>query len=124
LLNERNEGVHIVDNTDPATPVNLGFIRIPGNTDLAMCDNYLFADSYVDVITLDLNDPANIQVVNRLENIFSFEVFQNIPYNISFQQHDINAQSGVVISYQLSRIEHEQTCHNVDGMHFTFYRFL
>ena len=102
FLNEKNEGIHIIDNTDPASPVNLGFIRIPGNTDLAMRDNYLFADSYVDLITLDMNDAANIQVVNRQEDLFPYDAFQNIPYNVSFRQNDINAQLGVVVSYQLS----------------------
>jgi hypothetical protein len=102
LLNEQNEGVHIIDNTDPALPVNLGFIRIPGNTDLAMRDNYLFADSYVDLITLDMNDSTNIQVVNRQVNLFPYDAFQNIPYNVSFRQYEINAELGVVVSYQLS----------------------
>lgn len=102
LLNEQNEGIHIIDNTDPSLPVNLGFIRIPGNTDLAMRDNYLFADSYVDLITLDMNDAANIQVVDRQENLFPYDAFQNIPYNVSLRQFDINAELGVVVSYQLS----------------------
>ena len=102
LLNEKNEGIHIIDNADPALPVNLGFIRIPGNTDLAMRDNYLFADSYVDLITLDMNDAANIQVVDRQENLFPYDAFQNIPYNVSLRQYDINAELGVVVSYQLS----------------------
>ena len=102
LLNEKNEGIHIIDNSDPTSPVNLGFIRIPGNTDMAMRDNYLFADSYVDLITLDMNDAANIQVVNRQGNLFPYDAFQNIPYNVSLRQYDINAELGVVVSYKLS----------------------
>jgi len=102
FLNEQNEGIHIIDNTDPTLPVNLGFIRIPGNTDIAMRDNYLFADSYVDLVTLDMNNPANIQVVNRQENLFPYDAFQNIPNNVSFSRSDINGALGVVVSYQLS----------------------
>jgi hypothetical protein len=102
LLNEQNEGIHIFDNTDPTQPINLGFIRIPGNTELAIRDSYLFANSYVDLITLDMNDPTNIQVVNRQENLFPYDAFQNIPYNVSFREFDINASLGVVVSYQLS----------------------
>lgn len=102
LLNERNEGIHIIDNSDPSLPINLGFIRIPGNTDIEMRSNYLFADSYTDLITLDLNDPANIQVVNRQESLFPYNAYQNIPYNISLLENGIDSRLGVVVSYHLS----------------------
>ncbi len=102
FLNERNQGLHIIDNRIPAAPVNVGFLRIPGNTEVAIRDNFLYADSYVDLITLDLNDPANIQLVSRQEDIFPFDAFQNIPYNISFRRYDTDASSGVVVGYQLT----------------------
>ena len=101
LLNEKNAGVHIIDNSDPAQPVNLGFISIPGNTDIAMRSNYLFADSYVDLITLDLNDPTNVQLVNRQEDLFPYDQYQNIPYNISFRENGVDSRLGVVVSYEL-----------------------
>jgi len=101
FLNERNQGLHVIDNTDPAAPVNIGFLRIPGNTEVAIRDGYLYADSYVDLITLDLNDPENIVLVNRHEDIFPHDVFQNIPYNISFRDYDTDASKGVVVGYQL-----------------------
>jgi hypothetical protein len=49
-----------------------------------------------------MNDAANIQVVDRQENLFPYDAFQNIPYNVSLRQYDINAELGVVVSYQLS----------------------
>ena len=101
LLNEKNKGIHIIDNSDPAAPVNLGFINIPGNTDIAMRSNYLYADSYIDLITLDLNDPANVQVINRQEDLFPYDAYQNIPYNVSFRNNGIDSRLGVVVAYQL-----------------------
>lgn len=44
LLNARNEGVHVIDNSDPAASVPLSFIEIPGNTELSIRDGILFAD--------------------------------------------------------------------------------
>lgn len=100
FLNEKNEGIHVIDNQDPAVPVNVGFIRVPGNTELAIRGNYLYADSYVDLVTLDLNDLNNVHLVDRQVDIFPYDAFQNIPNNISFSGSDINIRDGVVVSYK------------------------
>jgi len=102
LLNEVNQGIHIFDNSDPVVPVNLGFINVPGNTDIAVRDNYLYADSYVDLVTLDLNDPANVSEVSRQEFMFPYDAHQNIPYNIRLSLGTVSASNGVVVSYRLS----------------------
>lgn len=102
FLNEVNQGLHIVDNHNPELPESVAFIRIPGNTEVAIRDNYLYADSYVDLITLDLNDPLNIRLIDRQQDIFPYDAFQNIPYNISIRQSAIDASLGVVAGYRLT----------------------
>lgn len=99
FLNKRNQGIHILDNSDPANPVNQAFITVPGNTELSIRDNYLYADSYVDLVTLDLNDPADIQVINRQIEIFPWDEYQNVPDDIYFSYDDIDMTRGVVVSY-------------------------
>ncbi|MFK7995144.1 MAG: hypothetical protein AB8B87_13455 [Granulosicoccus sp.] len=101
FLNEVNEGIHIIDNAEPTLPVNLGFIRIPGNTEIAVRDNYLYADSYVDLLTLDINDPMTLSVISRQQSIFPFDAYQNIPQNITFSGFEIDREQGVVVSYRL-----------------------
>ncbi|ASJ76727.1 hypothetical protein IMCC3135_33415 [Granulosicoccus antarcticus IMCC3135] len=101
FLNERNKGIHVIDNGNPEAPLNVGFINIPGNTELAIRDNYLYADSFVDLITLDLNDPANVQLISRQEDIFPYDEFQSIPYNISFRFQTVDRQRGVIVGYRL-----------------------
>ncbi|HAK12452.1 MAG TPA: hypothetical protein DCO78_11180, partial [Chitinophagaceae bacterium] len=46
FLNEIDKGIHIIDNSNPAAPVNKYFIAIPGNQDLAVSGNFLYADLY------------------------------------------------------------------------------
>ena len=41
FLNELNKGIHVIDLTDPAKPVNQAFIHVPGCADLAIQGNYL-----------------------------------------------------------------------------------
>lgn len=77
FLNEIDKGVHIIDNSNPASPVNKYFIAIPGNLDLAVKGNILYADNYRDLITLDISNPANVQVKKITEKVFSRRQYSN-----------------------------------------------
>ncbi|MBI9035907.1 MAG: hypothetical protein JEZ03_15705 [Bacteroidales bacterium] len=70
LINEKYKGVHIINNTDPSNPVNIGFINVPGMVDMAMKANTLYVDNAVDLVAIDLSDLPNINVTDRKENVF------------------------------------------------------
>lgn len=70
FVNERNKGIHIIDNSNPATPQNIAFINIPANVDMAIQGSYLYADNGDDLITLDISDPTNAQLVDRKADVF------------------------------------------------------
>ena len=53
-LTEVGEGIHIIDQTNPDHPVNVSFIPIPGNQDVAVKGNYLYADCATDLLVLDI----------------------------------------------------------------------
>jgi len=69
-LNEPGQGIHIINNQNPANPVPLNFLKIPGNYDLAIKGNTLYADSYVDLVAFDVSDLSAIQEVNRIGGVF------------------------------------------------------
>jgi hypothetical protein len=70
FLNEVEKGIHVIDNSDPASPRNLAFINIPGNVDLAVKGTILYADSYSDLVTLDISNPQQVVAKNFLNNVF------------------------------------------------------
>jgi hypothetical protein len=70
FVNERNKGIHIIDNSTPSNPNNIAFINIPANIDMAIQGKYLYADNGDDLITLDISQPTNVQLVDRKENVF------------------------------------------------------
>jgi hypothetical protein len=70
LINEPDLGIHIVDNKIPTKPIFISFVKIPGNSDLAVRNNLLYADSYIDLVVLDLKNPQNVREVFRVENAF------------------------------------------------------
>lgn len=69
FLNEQYKGIHVIDNTNPAAPKNSSFIPIPGNADIAVKGNYLFADSYSDIAVLDISNPSDVRPVQFLNNM-------------------------------------------------------
>jgi len=71
FINESGKGIHIINNQDPARPVPLYFITIPGNYDLAIRGNTLYADSYVDLVAFDITDLSKIKEINRIERLFN-----------------------------------------------------
>ncbi len=36
FINDKYEGIHIIDNMDSANPQNISYITIPGNTDISI----------------------------------------------------------------------------------------
>lgn len=99
FINERNEGIHVIDNRFPATPERIGFIEIPGNTEISIREDNLYADSYIDLVTLDLSNIENVTEIARQESIFPYNARQNIPGNIRLSGI-IESERGVVVGYQ------------------------
>jgi hypothetical protein len=74
FVNEYMEGIHIVDNSDPSDPQVIKFLEIPGNVDLSINGNILYADSYVDLLAIDISDFENIHEVKRIVDAFPYYV--------------------------------------------------
>lgn len=69
LISEHGTGVHVIDNSDPATPETLGFIEIAGNVDIAFVDHYIYADTYHNIIVVDIQDLNNPKVVGAINDV-------------------------------------------------------
>lgn len=70
FINEVNRGIHIYNNSNPSSPQPVSFISIPGNIDVASSGNYLYADIYTDMLTIDIQDPLNAKLVDTSLNVF------------------------------------------------------
>ncbi|MDB5209476.1 MAG: hypothetical protein JWQ30_303, partial [Sediminibacterium sp.] len=76
FLNEIDKGIHVIDIADAAKPVNLAFIDIPGCVDLAINGNYLYADCYSNLVTIDIADPAHVALKQFLKGVFPIRYYQ------------------------------------------------
>lgn len=92
FVNEVDKGIHVINNSNPSSPQNVAFIQIPGNIDIAAKGNVLYADSYVDLLGLDISNPNNINVLKRIEDA--------LPQRRLINGASIDPQKGVVTHYK------------------------
>ncbi|MBX7107909.1 MAG: hypothetical protein K1X61_04605 [Chitinophagales bacterium] len=102
FINEVDKGIHIIDNSDPSNPLNISFVNIPGNIDMAVEDNVLYADSYIDLVAIDISDPLNVREVSRSMNVFPNRIYTN--------GWALDPLKGVVTGWNESDTTIEQDC--------------
>jgi hypothetical protein len=104
FVNETGKGIHIIDNTNPASPQNISFINIPGNVDMAVRNNILFADCYVDLLAIDITDPRNVTLASRYEGFYK---------NLG----NFDAQQGVIVDYKTEdKVQTYSECQQTPGV--------
>jgi hypothetical protein len=99
-INEYRKGIHVIDNSNPSAPVIKGFINIPGNVDIAIRNNLLFADSYIDLVVLDISDINNVKEVSRTQKIFEYYLPE---YDTKYEVAPIDQEKGVVVDWEVKK---------------------
>jgi hypothetical protein len=74
-LNDPDKGIHIIDNSDPAHPVQTAFLNIPGNLNIGIRNNILYADMYADVLSIDISNVHQVKILGMLRSFFTTRVF-------------------------------------------------
>lgn len=108
FINERQEGIHIIDNADPTHPQNIAFWKIPGNVDMAIKGNYLYVDQYVDLLTVDISDLLHPNLVCTQEE--------------AFQLHGFTPQLGYLVDYVQSEITETISCDDPNAVNNWFFK--
>lgn len=107
FVNDEFIGVHIIDNSNPASPNPISFLKIPGNVDISIKDNFLFADSSTDLLVFDITDINAIGIVDRLEDVFSIYDYQ-IPLEAdTVNWNDFNYETQVIVGWTVTQERRE-----------------
>ena len=104
FINEKMRGIHVFDVSDPKNPQNKGFIEIPGNVDIAIKDNILYADSYVDLVAIDVSSFSAMKEVGRVEKVFPY----TLPtYDTKYPVARLDETKGVVTAWEVKSVRQE-----------------
>lgn len=99
FVNDKYRGVHVIDNTDPNAPRKIAFIKIAGNVDISIKDDFLYADSIMDLIVLDISDIDQIKIVNRLENVLRDNVIFPLEADF-FEYGEFDYEKEIIVGWE------------------------
>jgi hypothetical protein len=101
FISEPGQGVHVFDNRDPQQPIPVMFIRIPGNIDIAVRGERLYADSAVDLLTFELDlEHGRAELVERLEDQFHYDPYQSLLVGDAVNVARVDRTRGVVVGLE------------------------
>lgn len=104
FINEELKGVHVINNANPASPQKVAFIEIPGSVDIAVKNNILYSDSYVDLVALDISNLDNVREVSRVKDAFPYTV---PPTGNDYRMAQVDKEKGVVIDWEIKKVRQE-----------------
>lgn len=98
---EELRGIHVFDNSNPASPVKKTFIKLPGVMDISISGSTMYADSFVDLVVLDVQNIDNIHEVARVKDILPYTV---PPVENDYPMATIDQEKGVVTGWNVKKI--------------------
>ena len=103
-ISEAEKGIHIINNNNPENPQNVGFIELIGNADLAIRNDKLYADSYIDLVWFDISTPSEPVLEGRLENAFQDAVpTPENEYGADYNYlYNYDGKQGVIVGWRLT----------------------
>lgn len=107
-ISEYGKGIHVINNQDPYAPANVGFINVPGNSELAMKNNTLLVNSAVDLVSINMANPTAPIEEGRLENAFTFEMPVTMTEEVRYEEPD--PSKGLVVGWNDQVITEETEC--------------
>ncbi len=101
LIIEKFKGIHVIDNTNPSSPLNISFIEIPGVTQLTASNGILYVNFGRDLVSVDISDLLNVQVLTSIFGFYSEESLLLYPENFSGYFECVDLSKGVVVEWNL-----------------------
>jgi len=67
---EQNQGIHIINNTNPASAAKIAFLKVPMATEIAIKSDHLYTNNLNDLVVFNLSNTTNPQLVSRIQGAF------------------------------------------------------
>ncbi|MDX5428369.1 MAG: hypothetical protein LPK46_08395 [Bacteroidota bacterium] len=69
LVGDKYHGIHLIDNSDPGDPKDIGYLRAPGNTEFEIDQQKVYLDMGPDLVILGW-DGSDFEEISRIRNLF------------------------------------------------------
>jgi LVIVD repeat len=100
---EDNKGIHVIDYSNPSSPVKKAFVQIALCHELTLKGNYLYTNNMADLVVLDISNLTAIKLTSRISNAFPDLEIQYPPATgVYFECPDANR--GLVTAWELKKV--------------------
>jgi len=100
LVNDKGQGLHVINNSNPSNPDFLYFISIPGNYDMSLKGDLLYVDNFNDLVTIRITS-TDIDIINRVSGVIEID---DHPRQIGVYFECVDASKGQVIGWEPTTI--------------------
>jgi len=104
FVNEYGKGIHVINNSNPSNPKKVAFYEIMGNVDMAISGNVLFADSYIDLLAIDITNINNPVEIDRIKNVFPEIVPEG---ELWYPYANVDKTKGVIVGWEVKKVTEE-----------------
>lgn len=102
FMTEMKKGIHVFNVKDSASIQNLTFFNIPAITDFTIYNGFLYADSWTDLLTIDITNLQNIALITREEAVFEPLLYPPL-YQGAFECVDLSL--GAVVGWEEAQLD-------------------
>jgi len=102
-------GIHFINNSSPHNPEVFGFLPIYACSDISIKDDFLYVDSYFDILVFDITDPTVPKLAHRIDNAINFDDYTSLPgLNEGYPIGAVKETDKVVIGWEITEVTDEQ----------------
>jgi hypothetical protein len=101
LVNEKLKGIHVFDNSDPSSPLSLGFLRVAGCTDMAIQGDVLYVNHFSDLVALKIN---SFESFTELSRVKQKDWISQFPEETGVYFECADPSKGFVIGWELATL--------------------
>lgn len=105
LIGEKDQGIHVFDNTNTSAPVPVGFINLPYTEEFYVEGDIIYAESHYDFLKINIADIYNPKLMDRVEYAFGEaienadgEVLLGFTYKVSTEKFELNSPEAEALS--------------------------
>lgn len=102
FIMEQRKGIHVFNIKDSLNTINLAFFKIPAITDFVITGNSLYADSWKDLVVIDISNLHQILVKDRIIDVINPVLYPPL-YNGIFEC--VDESKGAVVDWEDASLE-------------------
>jgi hypothetical protein len=104
LVGEKNEGIHVINNSNAFSPVPVGFINLPYCEEFYVFNQMIYAVTHYDLVKIDISSLTNPVIVDRVENAFGLPIMNNqnqtllgFSYNQTTESFELDSEEARIL---------------------------